>query len=325
MTARAVAGRRLSLGLVRQFLAFVIIMAKGIILAGGNGTRLKPLTSVVSKQLLPIYDKPMVFYPLGTLMLAGIRDILIISTPRDLPLYESLLGDGSAYGIRLHYVVQDRPAGLPQAFLLGREFIDGDTVALVLGDNIFYGHGLTATLQRAVRNNAGATVFGYNVHDPGRYGVAEVTDDGQVISLQEKPLNPKSSLAVTGFYVYDGTVSAKAARLSPSARGELEITDLNRAYLEENKLRLEELGRGTAWLDTGTPEAMMEAAAFVAAIEKRQGLKVSCLEEIAFRMGFIDSAALLKSAEAYGANDYGDYLRRIAAEKPRAQSAQVTI
>lgn len=285
---------------------------KGIVLAGGHGTRLRPLTSVVSKQLLPIYDKPMVFYPLGTLMLAGIRDILLISTPVDLPLYRRLLGDGSAYGIQLSYAVQERPAGLAQALLIGRDFIGDSSVALVLGDNIYYGHGLTQILQDAVRSNDGATIFGYRVQDPHRYGIAMVDEAGRVESIEEKPAHPASNLAVTGLYIYDNSAVAKAAALRPSARQELEITGLNNAYVRENRLRLVELGRGIAWLDTGTPEALMEASAFVATIERRQGLKVGCLEEIAFHMGFVTADQLRLAADEYGVGAYASYLRRIA-------------
>ena len=288
---------------------------KGIVLAGGSGTRLYPLTMVTSKQLLPIYDKPMIFYPLSTLMLAGIRDILIISTPQDLPNFERLLGDGSRYGLRLSYKVQPSPDGLAQAFILGEEFIDGDSCAMVLGDNIFYGAGLTAHLQKAAQNEDGATVFGYYVEDPERFGVVEFDDNGKAISLEEKPARPKSNYAVTGLYFYDNKVCQYARSLSPSARGELEITDLNKIYLENDELSVVTLGRGYAWLDTGTVDSLNEAADFVKAVEIRTGILIAVLEEIAYNNGWIDRKDLLNSAEMYGKAPYGRYLQKVAEGK----------
>jgi glucose-1-phosphate thymidylyltransferase len=286
---------------------------RGIVLAGGSGSRLYPLTLVVSKQLLPVYDKPMVYYPLTTLMLAGIRDILLISTPQDLPRFRDLLGDGSQWGIRLSFAVQPAPEGLAQAFVIGRDFVGTEPVALVLGDNIYYGHGLAETIRgAAVRSAAdgGATVFAYHVKDPERYGVVEFAADGTAIGLEEKPVRPKSPYAVTGLYFYDNDVLEIAANLAPSARGEYEITDVNRAYLAAGRLRVELLGRGTAWLDTGTHEALHQASGFIQVMEQRQGLKVACPEEIAFRLGYIDAADVERQAAALK-NDYGAYLRRV--------------
>lgn len=281
---------------------------KGIILAGGSGTRLYPLTRAVSKQLLPVYDKPMIYYPLSTLMLAGIREILVISTPRDLPQFESLLGDGSQWGIRLDYAEQPHPGGLAQAFLIGKSFIDGDPSCLILGDNIFYGHGLVDQLRAAAGQSVGASVFGYWVSDPERYGVAEFDPDGRVIGLVEKPREPKSNWAVTGIYFYDNKVCELAETLEPSARGELEITDLNSRYLERGELRLERMGRGTAWLDTGTHDSLMQAGEFIETIEKRQGLKVCCPEEVAFNNRWIDEWQLRSMAQELRKSGYGDYL-----------------
>jgi len=288
---------------------------KGIVLAGGSGTRLYPVTQVMSKQLLPVYDKPMVYYPLSTLMQAGIRDILVISTPQDTPRFEALLGDGRRWGLRLRYVVQPRPEGIAQAFLVGREFIGNDRVALVLGDNIFYGEALPRLLQGAAARERGATVFAYPVTDPERYGVVEFDPRGKAIGIEEKPARPKSRYAVTGVYFYDHHVVEIAAKLKPSARGELEITDVNRAYLERGELDVTPMGRGMAWLDTGTHEALLEAAHFIETIERRQGLKVACPEEIAFRMGFIDAAQLEALAKPLEKSSYGEYLRHVLTDR----------
>ena len=284
---------------------------RGIILAGGSGTRLYPVTQAVSKQLLPVYDKPMIYYPLSTLMLAGIRDVLIINTPHEQPLFQRLLGDGSQWGIAIRYAVQPSPDGLAQAFLIGRAFIDGGPSCLVLGDNIFYGHGFTEQLARAAARTQGATVFGYWVRDPERYGVAEFDAAGRVVGLEEKPAEPRSNWAVTGLYFYDANVCDYAAELRPSARGELEITDLNRRYLEAGTLMLERLGRGYAWLDTGTHDSLVEASNYVETIESRQGLKVCCPEEIAFLQGWIDAEQVLRLASPLSKNGYGQYLLRL--------------
>jgi len=285
---------------------------KGIILAGGSGTRLYPLTISISKQIIPVYDKPMIYYPLSVLMLSNIREILIISTPTDIHLYEDLLGDGSQLGLKIEYAIQPSPDGLAQAFLIGENFIGNDNVCLILGDNIYYGHGFGGTLLDAAKLTEGALVFGYYVKDPERYGVAEFDKNGKVISLEEKPENPKSNYAVTGLYFYDNTVVAKAKALKPSKRGELEITDLNKVFLEEDKLKVKLMGRGMAWLDTGTHDSLLDASNFIATIEKRQGLKASCIEEIAYKRGFIDKAQLLKLAEPLKKNQYGQYLLDIA-------------
>lgn len=291
---------------------------KGIILAGGSGTRLYPLTEVTSKQLLPVYDKPMIFYPLSTLMLAGIQDILIISTPRDLPNFEKLFGDGSEYGIRLSYKVQEAPRGLAEAFLIGEDFIGEDSVAMILGDNIFYGNGLSKHLKEAAKASThGATIFGYYVDDPWRFGIVEFDEAGKVVSIEEKPKKPKSNYCVTGLYFYDNEVVRYAKSLSPSERGELEITDLNNLYLKHDKLNVITLGRGFAWLDTGTVEALSDASEFVRVIEKRQGIMISAIEEIAYINGWIDNKKLLESAEKYGSTSYGGHLRKVAEGKVR--------
>jgi glucose-1-phosphate thymidylyltransferase len=288
---------------------------KGIILAGGSGTRLYPVTHVVSKQLLPVYDKPMVYYPLSTLMLAGVRDILVISTPEDTPRFEQLLGDGAAWGLKLSYAVQPSPGGLAQAFIIGREFIGSDRVALVLGDNIFHGHDLAALFRKAAERPRGATVFAYPVNDPERYGVVEFDAKGKAVSLEEKPRKAKSRYAVVGLYFYDNRVLDIAKGLKPSARGELEITDVNRRYLEWGELDVVPMGRGFAWLDTGTHETLLEAAAFIETIERRQGLKIACPEEIAYRLGYIDARALEALAKPLAKNAYGEYLLRILSER----------
>jgi len=292
-------------------------MRKGIILAGGSGTRLHPVTLAVSKQLLPIYDKPMVYYPLSTLMLAGIRDILLISTPHDLPGFQRLLGDGSQWGLNLQYAAQPKPEGLAQAFIIGRDFVGDDPAALVLGDNIFYGQGFRKLLEKVSVETSGATIFGYQVSDPQRYGIVEFDGAGRVLSIEEKPKQPRSAFAVPGLYFYDNRVLEIAANLKPSPRGELEITDVNRAYLESGDLRVELFSRGFAWLDTGTRDSLLDASSFVATIEKRQGLKIGCPEEIAYRMGFIKQSALQSLGIAMK-NEYGDYLSLIAQQTPES-------
>lgn len=289
---------------------------KGIILAGGHGTRLNPLTVSLSKQLLPVYDKPMIYYPLSMLMLAGIRDILVISKPRQLPLFESMLGDGSRWGVHFEYEVQPEPKGLADAFLIGREFLNHDPACLILGDNIFFGHGLPDQLRRAAELEDGAIVFGYRVKDPQRYGIVEFDETGKVISLEEKPSEPRSEYAVPGIYFYDGNVVQYAESLSPSDRGELEITDLNRVYLERGELQVEIMGRGVAWLDAGTHASLLQASNFVQAVQERQGMMISCPEEIAFRMGFIDRDELMNLAQGMGKNGYQEYLLRLARAEP---------
>ncbi len=295
-----------------------MIERKGIVLAGGSGTRLHPATLAISKQLIPVYDKPMIYYPLSTLLLAGIRDILIISTPQDTPRFQHLLGDGSQWGVNLTYAVQPSPDGLAQAFLIGESFLGGSPSALVLGDNIFYGHSLFSLLHNAMRRDAGATVFAYHVQDPERYGVAEFDAGGNVLSLEEKPTQPKSNYAVTGLYFYDSHVVEHAKSLTPSPRGELEITDLNRIYLEQGGLRVELMGRGYAWLDTGTHDSLLDASMYIATLEKRQGLKISCPEEICFRKGWIDAEQLEKLAAPLMKNAYGKYLMSLMTTRDHA-------
>jgi glucose-1-phosphate thymidylyltransferase len=290
---------------------------KGIVLAGGSGTRLYPVTKSISKQIIPVYDKPMIYYPLSVLMLAGINEVLIISTPQDLPFFKNLLGTGEDLGVKLEYAVQPSPDGLAQAFIIGEEFIGNDSVCMILGDNIFYGFDFSRTLREAAKLEDGAVVFGYYVNDPERYGVAEFDENGKVLSLEEKPAVPKSNYAVTGLYFYSNDVVQKSKNLKPSKRGELEITDLNRLYLEEGRLSLKMMGRGMAWLDTGTHDSLLEASNFISTIENRQGLKVACLEEIAFRLGYISKEKLLQLAEPLKKNNYGQYLIKIANEKTK--------